>query len=282
MRMVMLLILALVLGAPIFAANAEEKHVVVKAHDSRMVRNAISQQFSQVLASPTIVDNLDYMEIRLVPNGFLTFVELLLEIRLVETLEGMRIETSVVKEEDGQRIPVYEEDTQKVLYLLIEGVQYELHQWIESQPPPKTSRGGFLLFDEEMKRLEKRLGGGPFEIMVAAYPKKGRLYKKTSAMAPELHLTLAENPARPGTVSSLEISFLRPRGAAETARAQKELTQWLKTAENLYLEKAKTDLSALFQTTAETKEELPPFKATYSAAEKKTGTLKSLLLQEIR
>ena len=102
-------------------AKMKSLEVITAERDLETIRNYVAEGFEEILESPVITYQDDYMEILLVPNGIATKEELYCVISLKRVENGTKIKAVPVYRYGEQVRECSEYSTRKGVYLVIEG-----------------------------------------------------------------------------------------------------------------------------------------------------------------
>ncbi len=186
--------------------------IITHVHDLGKVRNAIRGGFEDIVASPVVVNQGVYMQVRLEPNGFITMQEHKCDIHLVETIKGLKIIAIPYDEVGGKKVEVTDFTVRKGVYMMIEGAAEELNYEAKKKTPIPANLGGFINFTLEMQRLVKELEKGQAPVVdVADFPKKGRTFRLVTPNNSGM-IQMEEDPAKPDQAIRLWVIQDMPTG----------------------------------------------------------------------
>lgn len=276
---------SVILMASVLGMHAKELiplEVYTMQHDMAKVREAVRGGFEDIVGSPTLVNEFDYMQILLEPNGFITLEEHRCDIYFYETLEGLMIRAVPYDMVNGQKVEVTDFTTRKGVYMMIEGAAEELNYEVEIRQPIPEGIGGFLNFTPTMKLLSEELDGGQTPtISLANYPQTGRVYRLLTPNGTGM-VQLEEDPAAPD--HCLRMWVVQELPAGEPSRSVEQdmdvVRDWLKEIRDELLDDQGPKMHRVFFESQSEQYEANGFTVQLSAQAAGAGVNKNLLVQD--
>lgn len=223
--------------------------VHTQEHDIAQARQAVRGGFQDIVESPVTVEQFDYMEVDLVPNGFITMEPLVAEIYFRESVQGLEIEAKVYQQTQGPngitRTICNTFGAVKGVYMIIEGAGMELDYEVGLRFTHEDDRGGFLNFNHLIQAIDEKLSGGmQAQVSIANYPQAGRVYTRSTNQSMSSLFQVIEDPSLQNYTHY--VLFYQRDDGTVTGSDKSQLESWMGDVRKYVLQRNGPDLEDLF------------------------------------